>query len=166
VKRSKVRRSSKTASDGKVQIDGSSSLSTGSAVDHAKLPEDMLREEIREWRQIFDAIPSNIGVLDAAGEILYVNRTALDHMGLTLEEVRIASIRERTVSVYPEDWERYRNERGGVGRRPRISGRSEITWERRALPMVSGAVQADTERAGEHRTLACDENEHRRSETS
>lgn len=106
-----MRRSGKTASDGKVQIDGSSSLSTGSAVDHAKLTEDMLREEIREWRQIFDAIPINVGVLDAAGEILYVNRTALDHMGLTLEEVRTASIRERTVSVYPEDWERYRNER-------------------------------------------------------
>jgi formate hydrogenlyase transcriptional activator len=112
MKRRVVRRSGKTASDGKVHVEVAPSLSGRRALNDGESAEDKLQKEIRELRQIIDSVPINIGVLDSAGEIVLVNQTFLDYSGLTLEELRTPGIRERFVSsVHPEDRERMRRER-------------------------------------------------------
>jgi PAS domain-containing protein len=54
----------------------------------SKLTEDELRQENRELRRIIDAIPINLVVLDASGNVIDVNQLVLDHTGLTLEDAR------------------------------------------------------------------------------
>jgi formate hydrogenlyase transcriptional activator len=104
-----ARRTGETASDGKVQSDGSPSLSTESAVDDAKHTEEKLRQEILELRRTIDAIPINIVVFDAAGNPIDMNQLVLDHMGVTLEDVRAPNFRDRV--LHPDDWERVKNTR-------------------------------------------------------
>jgi formate hydrogenlyase transcriptional activator len=104
-----VRRSGKAASVVKVQIDNSPSRYAGGAVDNAKRSEEKLRQEILELRRAIDAIPINIVVFDPAGNPLDVNQLVLDHMGVTLEDVRAPNFRDRV--LHPDDWERVKANR-------------------------------------------------------
>jgi len=60
-----------------------------------------LRESEMELRQILDLAPQLIAVYGPKRERLYVNRTALDYLGLTLEEWRQTP--ERSAFVHPDD---------------------------------------------------------------
>jgi formate hydrogenlyase transcriptional activator len=71
--------------------------------------EEKLRQDERELRDITDAIPHAITVLDPQGGVLYANRWALDYTGLSLEEVMRPDFRSRI--FHPEDVARLKDER-------------------------------------------------------
>jgi len=77
---------------------------TSTDIEALKQTEERLREEERELRRITDAIPQSIVVLDPAGAPLYANRTALDYIGLAMEDVTKPGFRERI--FHPDDIER------------------------------------------------------------
>jgi PAS domain S-box-containing protein len=64
-------------------------------------------EKERELRQLVDAVPQHIVVLDPDGRRLHANQVALDFHGLTLEEF-LAEV-TLTKFVHPLDLERYLN---------------------------------------------------------
>jgi len=68
-----------------------------------------LRAAEEELRRLLDAIPQAIVVLGCDGRAICANRTTLEYTGLTLEQVREPSFRERV--FHPEDVERLRLER-------------------------------------------------------
>jgi formate hydrogenlyase transcriptional activator len=78
-------------------------------IEDLKQTEEKLREDERELRQITDAIPQTIVVLDPSGAPMYANQTALDYTGLTAEDVTSPRFRERI--FHPEDLERLRDQR-------------------------------------------------------
>src|SRR4051794_6742784 len=51
-----------------------------------KRAEEKIREQEMELRQILDLAPQQLGVFGSDGERLFVNRSALDYVGLSLEE--------------------------------------------------------------------------------
>jgi PAS domain S-box-containing protein len=51
-----------------------------------KRAEEKIREQEMELRQILDLAPQQIGVFGSDGERLFVNRSALDYVGVSLEE--------------------------------------------------------------------------------
>ncbi len=69
----------------------------------AKQAEEKIRQSEMELRQIMDLGPQQIGVLGPDRSRLYVNQSALDYHGLTLEEWRSCSP-DRL--VHPDDLER------------------------------------------------------------
>jgi PAS domain S-box-containing protein len=75
----------------------------------AKEVEEKLRQRESELRQILDFAPQHVYVLgpDPAGAKLYVNRAALEYLGLTFEEWRTCDLREL---FHPDDWERTTSE--------------------------------------------------------
>src|ERR1700735_1077115 len=75
----------------------------------AKQAEGRRRQDEQELRHITDAIPQLIIVYSPEGRALYLNRGALDYMGLSLEEVQAESFRDRV--IHPDDVERVRNVR-------------------------------------------------------
>ncbi len=75
----------------------------GSSVDieDRKRAEEKLRRDEQELRQIVDAIPHAINVLEPDGSMLYSNQAVLDYSGLTMEEVMAPDFRTRV--FHPDD---------------------------------------------------------------
>jgi len=65
--------------------------------------EAVIREQEAELRQIVDLVPQLIAVYGPNRERLYANRTALDYLGISLDEWRHKSF---GVSTHPDDSER------------------------------------------------------------
>ena len=78
-------------------------------IEALKQTEEKLREDERELRQITDAIPQTVVVLDPGGVAIYANQATLDYTGLTADDVIAPNFRERI--FHPEDIEKNRNER-------------------------------------------------------
>ena len=70
-------------------------------VTERKTREETIREQEAELRQILDLTPQLIAVYGANRERLYINRIALDYVGLSLEEWRQTP--ESGAFVYPDD---------------------------------------------------------------
>ena len=80
-----------------------------SDVTATKIAEEKIRRKEEEARQIIDAIPQAIIVLNPDGRTVYANRVALEYIGLSMEEVRADNFRARI--FHPEDIERVREVR-------------------------------------------------------
>jgi PAS domain S-box-containing protein len=74
-----------------------------------KKAEEKIRQDAHELRCIIDSIPQVIGVHDPDGEVIDVNRVALESHGLSIEEVLAESLRDRI--IHPEDIERLKEVR-------------------------------------------------------
>jgi PAS domain S-box-containing protein len=74
----------------------------------AREAEEKIRQDADELRRITDSIPQLIVVLSPDGRTVYVNQTCLEYTGLSIEEVRAETLRDRI--IHPEDLERF----GGV----------------------------------------------------
>ena len=72
--------------------------------------EEKIREQETELRQILDLTPQHIAVFGPDGERLYINHTALEYFGITLEQWREPG-RVYNELVHPEDREHFLNER-------------------------------------------------------
>jgi PAS domain S-box-containing protein len=73
----------------------------------AKQAEEKSRQDAYELRCITDSIPQAIVVYNPDGRAIYVNRVGLEYTGLSIEEMRAESFRDRV--VHPEDIERLRD---------------------------------------------------------
>jgi PAS domain S-box-containing protein len=75
----------------------------------SKLAEEQIRQSESELRQILDFAPQHVYVSgpDPDTTRLYVNRAALDYLGLTADEWRTC---DRRKLFHPDDWERARRE--------------------------------------------------------
>ena len=69
-----------------------------------KIAEQRLRQDEVELRQITDAIPVIVHVLDADGTVLHVNRAASDYFGVAWENVPVTD--HLTRFTHPEDLEK------------------------------------------------------------
>jgi formate hydrogenlyase transcriptional activator len=72
-----------------------------------KNAEEKIREQELEFRQMLDLAPQHVAVLGPDRSRLYVNQSALDYHGLTLEEWRSAGPPRL---FHPDDWERMMSE--------------------------------------------------------
>jgi PAS domain S-box-containing protein len=63
-------------------------VGAGIDISEHKKAEEKIREQEMELRQMLDLAPQSVAVFGPAGERLYANRNALDHVGLSLEEWR------------------------------------------------------------------------------
>jgi PAS domain S-box-containing protein len=85
---------------------------TGTDIEDRKRDENKLRQDERELRQLMDALPQHVLVLDRDGALLQANRTMLNYKGYTLEEMKGVGTRERIErDVHPDDLERVEGER-------------------------------------------------------
>jgi formate hydrogenlyase transcriptional activator len=85
---------------------------TGTDIEYRKQAEDKLRQDEHELRQFIDFLPQHVAVLDKDGTLLQANKTLLDHMGFTLEEMKGAGTLGRiSRDVHPEDLDRFEKER-------------------------------------------------------
>lgn len=82
---------------------------TQTDIDDLKQIEEKLREEDRELRQITDAIPQTIVVMDPSGVPIYANQAMLDYTGLSAEDVLTSSFRERF--SHPDGLEKLKEQR-------------------------------------------------------
>jgi formate hydrogenlyase transcriptional activator len=82
---------------------------TNTDIEDRKLAEEKLRQEERELRQITDAIPHNIVVMEPDGTRLYANRTFHEYTGMKPEEIDSDSFHAE--KTHPDDLERLNNER-------------------------------------------------------
>jgi formate hydrogenlyase transcriptional activator len=78
-------------------------------IETLKQTEERLRHDERELRQITDAIPQAIVVLDPSGAPMYANQATLDYTGLTIDGLLAPGFRERL--FHPEDVDRLRHDR-------------------------------------------------------
>ena len=78
-------------------------------IETLKQTEERLRHDERELRQITDAIPQTIVVLDPSGAPMYANQATLDYTGLTIDGLLAPGFRERV--FHAEDVDRLRNDR-------------------------------------------------------
>jgi PAS domain S-box-containing protein len=83
----------------------------GTAIDvtAARIAEETIRQDERELRQIVDTIAQLVIFLSPDGRALYANRFTLEYTGLSLEDVKSESFRDRV--FHPDDVERLREER-------------------------------------------------------
>ena len=84
-------------------------LGTSTDVEDLKRAQSRLRQDEEELRRIVDLIPQQIVVLNPKGEAIYANRVSMEYTGLSLEEVRADSFRDRI--FHPEDIQRLREQR-------------------------------------------------------
>src|SRR5262249_34670520 len=85
---------------------------TGTDIEDLKQAEDKLRQDERELRQLIDFLPQQIIVLDKQGTLLQANKTMLDYVGYTLEEMKGGGDQQRIKrDVHPDDRERTQSER-------------------------------------------------------
>jgi transcriptional regulator with PAS, ATPase and Fis domain len=63
----------------------------------AKQAEEKSRQDAYELRSITDSIPQAIVVYNSDGQAIYVNRVGLEYTGLSIEEMRAESFRDRVV---------------------------------------------------------------------
>jgi formate hydrogenlyase transcriptional activator len=82
---------------------------TDTDIEDLSQAEEGLRSSEEELRRLIDAIPQTIVVLANDGRAISANRSTLDYTGLSVDEVREPSFRERV--FHPEDIERLRAER-------------------------------------------------------
>src|ERR1700691_3691004 len=82
---------------------------TQTDIDALKQIEEKLREEHRELRQITDAIPQTIVVVDLSGAPIYANQAMLDYTGLSAEDVLASHFREHF--AHPEGLEKLKEQR-------------------------------------------------------
>ena len=75
-------------------------------VTERKRAEEELRRSEMELRQMVDLVPQLIAVYGPNRERLYANRTALDYLGISLDEWRRKSF---AASAHPDDSERLKN---------------------------------------------------------
>lgn len=85
-----------------------------------RLAFDEIKTSEGQLRQTVDAIPQTIVVLGADGSTVYANRTVLDYVGYSADELMESDFRERV--FHAEDFERLRETR-----RNGFSGR--VQWE-------------------------------------
>jgi formate hydrogenlyase transcriptional activator len=78
-------------------------------IEDRKLAEEKLRRDEIELRQITDAIPHNIVVMEPDGTRLYANRAFHEYTGIKPEDVNSDSFHAE--KVHPDDLERLNNER-------------------------------------------------------
>ena len=80
-------------------------VGAGTDVTAVKLAEEKIHQSENELRQILDVAPQHVYVLgpDPDTMRLYVNKAALDYLGLTSEEWRSC---DRRKLFHPDDWER------------------------------------------------------------
>jgi PAS domain S-box-containing protein len=126
-----------------------------SDVTTAKVAEERIRQDEREFRQIVEAIPALILVLSPDGSPFYANQVLLEYTGLTLADVQAKDLRERI--FHPED---AGEGAGRTSRRP-VAGRTvrsgtTSALQRRAVPMVSDSFQARPQRGGRGDSLVRD----------
>ena len=76
-------------------------------IDDRKRTEQQLLRDQEELRQITDAIPNPIIILDPDGKAIYTNRVALDYAGLTPEDVKTRDF--RSLIIHPEDLDASKN---------------------------------------------------------
>jgi len=74
-------------------------------IEDRKTAEGKIREQEAELRQIVDLAPQLIAVYGPNRERLYANRTALDYLGISLDEWRHKSF---AASAHPDDSERFK----------------------------------------------------------
>jgi formate hydrogenlyase transcriptional activator len=84
---------------------------TGTDIEDRKRAENKLRQDERELRQLMDALPQHVLVLDKDGALLLANRTMLDYIGCTLEEMCLGTREPLNKDVHPDDLERIEGER-------------------------------------------------------
>src|SRR3981081_142500 len=70
---------------------------------------EKIKKSETELREIVDAIPQTIIVLNPDGKAIYANRVALEYTGLSLDDVRADDFRARV--FHPDDVQRLREER-------------------------------------------------------
>ena len=75
-------------------------------IDERKRAEEALRESERELRQLVDSVPGMIAVGDSTGALAYANKRFLDFLGMTIEELSVASLQ----TIHPDDRERIGDE--------------------------------------------------------
>jgi formate hydrogenlyase transcriptional activator len=73
---------------------------------------EKIKKSEAQLRQIVDAIPEAIAVLDPKGTVLYANQWMLDYTGLSLEEAMAPNFRTRV--FHPEDLARVQDKRGNA----------------------------------------------------
>jgi formate hydrogenlyase transcriptional activator len=73
-------------------------------IEDRKRAEEKVQQNELELRRIIDAIPQTIIVLNSDGRAIDANRVTLEYTGLSLEEVRAETFRERI--FHPEDIQR------------------------------------------------------------
>jgi PAS domain S-box-containing protein len=78
-------------------------------IQERKIAEEKIREQETELRQILDLTPQHIAVLTPDGSRLYVNHTALEYFGITLEQWR--DPKAHIEHAHPEDREHFLAER-------------------------------------------------------
>jgi len=61
---------------------------SGTDIEDRKQAENKLRQDERELRQLIDCLPQHLVVLDKDGKLLHVNKTMLDYVGYTLDEMQ------------------------------------------------------------------------------
>jgi len=74
-----------------------------------KVAEEKLRQDEMELRQLVDAIPQQILVLEADGTVFYANRRFLEYSGRTVVEAHVDDVIVK--AYHSEDLERVRSER-------------------------------------------------------
>jgi len=74
-------------------------------IEERKIAEEKIREQETELRQMLDFTPQFVAVFGPNRERLYVNRGALDYLGISLDEWRQRSF---AAGVHPDDSERFK----------------------------------------------------------
>ncbi len=92
-------------------------------VTEAKRAEERLRQDELELRQLVDAIPQQILVLESDGTVFYANRRLLEYSGRTVVETHVDDVIVK--AYHPEDLERVRSERNAAIARG-------VSWETEA----------------------------------
>ena len=75
-------------------------------IEDRKQAEDKIREQEAEFRQIVDLVPQLVAVYGPNRERIYANRTALDYLGIGLDEWRLETFAH---SAHPDDSERLKS---------------------------------------------------------
>src|SRR5947209_7616765 len=77
-------------------------------IEDRKRAEEKLRQDERELRQIADAVPQAINVMDPKGKVLYANKGLLEYTGLSAEDVKAEDFRARI--FHPDDFRNIKQE--------------------------------------------------------
>jgi formate hydrogenlyase transcriptional activator len=78
-------------------------------IEDRKRTEEKLRQDEIELRQIADAVPQAINVMDPEGKVLYANKGVLEYTGLSAEDVKAEDFRARI--FHPDDFRNIKEER-------------------------------------------------------
>src|SRR5437763_1403535 len=128
-------------------------------IENLKQTEEKLREDERELRQITDAIPQAVVVLDPSGMAIYANRATLDYTGLTADDVIAPTFRERL--FHPEDIKKKpKRAEGCLGAWSSVRIRVSGAQEGRPVPLVPDSIQSFSKRARTGYSMVCNGHRH------